>query len=119
MRKDYIRYSEKSDQSAIGTFVLQTSGDAPLTGKSVDCSDFTWHSYQLSPVNGGTTYEGELFIEISNDGTNWHPFQSGSFASATEGSEIFMSARFLSKYARPVLTGDASAEYVISEVHRQ
>ncbi len=119
MKKDYIRYIDKSDPRSWGTYTLQTSGNPPLTGKVVDSADFTWHSYQLSPVNGGATYEGELFIEISNDGSNWHPFQSGSFVNATDGSGIFMSTQFLSKYARPVLTGDGSSDYIISEIHRQ
>lgn len=119
MRKDYIRYADKSDPTILGSYTLQTSGNPPLTGKVVDSADFIWHSYQLNPVHGGSTYEGELFIEISNDGSNWHPLQSGSFANAIDGSGIFMSTQFLSKYTRPVLTGDASSHYIISEIHRR
>ena len=118
MKKDYIRYINKSDPTPWGTYTLQTSGNPPLTGKVVDAADFTWHSYQLNPVGGGSSYNGELFIEISNDGSNWHPFQSGSFANQTEGSGVFISEQFLSKYARPVLTGKGTSDYIISEIHR-
>jgi hypothetical protein len=119
VKKDYIRYINKSDPTSWGTYTLQTSGNPPLTGKVVDSADFIWHSYQLNPVDGLGTYQGELFVEISNDGSNWHPVQSGSFANRIEGSGVFISEQFLSKYVRPVLTGNGGADYVISEIHRQ
>jgi len=131
VKKDYIRYAGKSDPVALGTYTLQTSGNAPLTGKAVDCSDFTWHSYQVTPVAGGVTYQGEFHIQLSNDGKNWREINgmkidarnfsdsNSSFSNISEASGVFTSVQFLSKYARPVLSGNASADYIISEIHRQ
>lgn len=115
MKNNYTRYQGKADEISAGTFVVQTSGNANLTGDSLFIRDFNYHGYQLIPTSG-SNHSGSLSIEVSNDGLNWTSFYSGGFSSKAESS-ISYSNDWLFKYARPVLTGNTNAYYLINEIH--
>ena len=112
MKNNYTRYQGKSDDIPVGTFVVQTSGNANLTGDSLVVSSFNRHSYQVIPTSG--THIGAFEVQTSNDGLNWIKYYDQSFESATG---ISYSDSWLFKYARPVLTGNAGGFYLINEIH--
>lgn len=115
MKNNYTRYQGKSDDTSAGTFVVQTSGNAALTGDALFIRDFNYHGYQLIPISG-SPHQGTFFVEVSNDGANWTPHYSGDFSDTT-GSNLSYSNDWLFKYARPVLTGNAGGYYLINEIH--
>ena len=114
MKNNYTRYQAKSDEIPVGTFVVQTSGNANLTGDSLLVSNFNRHSYQVVPTSG--THNGGFEIQTSNDGLNWMQYHSQSFATSS-GANIAYSDSWLFKYARPLITGNAAGYYLINEIH--
>jgi hypothetical protein len=112
MNNNYSRFYGKSDNVHAGTYTIQTSGNTPLSGDSINVRDYRLHSYQLIPVEG--LISGGLNINISNDNINWTTFKSFTYSNSGEAN-IAYSDSWHFAYARPVITG--SGTYIINESH--
>jgi len=114
MKNNYTRYQSKAEDAPIGTFVVQTSGNANLIGDPLLISDFNTHSYQVIPTSG--VHNGSFEIHCSNDGVNWTSNYSKSFTNTADSVTLY-SEKWLYKYSRVVVTGNASGFYLINEIH--
>lgn len=114
MKNKHIRYTNKTDGIPVGTFAVQTSGNTNLIGESILVRDFTWHSYQVIPVNGSNA-NGDFKIEVSNDAENWSELTSISFSDAAS-AQINYSDQWHYKYARPKIEG-GDYNFIINESH--
>lgn len=112
MKNNYTKSIGKADDFSLGTFIVQTTGNAPLSGDSLNVQDFSWHSYHIYPIGG--TIEGGLDIQVSNDETNWVNLTGFEFSDSGEAN-IAYSDQWHFKYARPVISGDG--DYIVNESH--
>ena len=112
MKNKYTKHVGKADDLALGTFVVQTTGNSPLTGDSLNVQDFSLHSYHVYPIGG--TISGGFDVQVSNDDSHWVNYKSYVFTNSGE-AEIAESNQWHFKYARPVISG--SGNYVINESH--
>ncbi len=112
MKNKYTRQIGKADDLAFGTFVVQTTGNAPLTGDPLHVQDFSFHSYHVYPSAG--IISGGFDVQVSNDASNWINYKSYEFQNSGE-ARIAESDQWHFKYARPVISGDG--DYVINESH--
>ena len=113
----YMRLIDDTSRHNKGTETIQTSGDltsAHITGQSILCQDYVYHSYQVIPVSSTTA---EFNVEGSNDNIHWSniPTASGSLNNATES--IIVQGEWYSAYSRAVLTGTAG-DCLINEIHK-
>jgi hypothetical protein len=113
MKNKYAKFIGKADSFSSRTFVVQTTGNAPLSGDSLDVQDYSWHSYHVYPI-GDNTVEGVFDIQVSNDNENWVNFAGFEYSNSGEANIVF-SDQWHFKYARPVITGQGN--YVINESH--
>lgn len=114
MKNKHIRYTNKTDGIPVGTFAVQTSGNTNLIGESILVRDFTWHSYQIIPIDGSNA-NGNFKIEVSNDAENWSELTSVSFNDASS-AQINYSDQWHYKYARPKIEG-GDYNFIINESH--
>ena len=112
MKNKYTKHIGKSDNVNFGTFVIQTSGNAPLSGESVLVQDYSLHSYHIYPSGGNI--EGGLDIQVSNDEIHWVDYKQYVFKNSGE-AQIADSSQWHFKYARPIISGQGN--YVINESH--
>jgi len=117
MRESNRRLRDWTDRVDLGTHTIQTSGNLWLTGSSIGVQDYTLHSYQVVPI-GDAAYAGALRIEVSNDSVNWTKLADYTWDTKT-GAQLVYSDTWSFAYARPVVTGTDSNEYLINERHFQ
>jgi len=112
MKSKYSRFIGKSDNIHAGTYIIQTSGNTPLSGEVIDVRYYGLHSYQLIPDGG--TISGDFFIKVSNDKKNWTNLTGFSYTNSGE-AQIAYSDTWHFVYAMPIVTGDG--DFIINESH--
>ena len=109
-----MRLIDDTSRHNKGTETIQTSGaaSAQITGESILCQDYFFHSYQVIPVSSTTA---EFNVEGSNDNVHWTNITGYSLIDDTTGALI--QGEWYSAYSRAVLTG-SKGNCLINEIHK-